>query len=457
MKNKVLTLLCVFFVFSSALCFGVEKTAPKQPKSTKIQAVKAVDIAYVPTLFRVDFALFTKGNEQYVAFYDTAHYMTLAKRILPNGAWDFQRLNSKIKYDSHNFIALYVDSLNYIHVSGNMHVVNLVYFKSSKPGDIHSMQPLHRMVGNLENRVTYPHFIIGPTGQVLYHYRLGSSGDGFEVYNVLNQKTQTWTRFLDKPLIDGGGQTNAYMNGPDRGPDGFYHMIWVWRETPDCSTNHTLSYAKSRDLKTWESADGQKVSIPITMKDSMFIVDPAPVKGGLLNGGSRLSFDSQHRPMIGYYKYDKKGNTQLYMTRFEGGRWHCEQLTNWNFRWDFKGGGSLGSSEVSVERPVMGEKGTIVFPYWQKDEDRMNMIIDEKTLKPIRAEKRHDDMDPILKVTSKFPGMRTRVIYDSNSKAGAKTLYMLRWETLPANRDTMRTGVNPPPFKLQLLELKKSK
>ena len=436
-------------------CKGDDGPTLQNVNSGKLQVQKKVDVANVPTLFSVGFALFTKGNEQYVAYYDTAHVMTLAKRTLPNGVWDFQKLNSKVGYDSHNYITMYVDSYDFIHVSGNMHASNLVYFKSSKPGDIHSMQS-HGMVGNQETKVTYPLFLIGPSGEILYHYRFGSSGDGYEVYNVLNEKTQTWKRFLDKPLIDGGGQTNAYMSGPDLGPDGYYHMIWVWRETPDCSTNHTLSYAKSKDLKTWEGVDGRKVSIPITMKDSMFIVDPTPVKGGLLNGGSRLGFDSEKRPMIGYYKYDAKGNTQLYFTRFENGKWHCEQLTSWNFRWDFQGGGSLGSTEVSVGTPEM-EGSEIMFPYSQKNEGHMKMYINEETLKPIRKEKYVDNLDALRKVTSNFSGMQTRLSSDLNPKTNNNTVYMLRWETLPANRDTMRTGVNPPPFKLQVVELERVK
>ncbi len=31
--------------------------------------------------------------------------------------------------------------------------------------------------------------------------------------------------------------------------DNWYHVWWVWRDTPDCSTNHDLSYMKSPDLK----------------------------------------------------------------------------------------------------------------------------------------------------------------------------------------------------------------
>ena len=50
---------------------------------------------------------------------------------------------------------------------------------------------------------------------------------------------------LDVPLTDGQGLMNAYQSQPTLGPDGWYHLYWVWRDTPDCSTNHDLSYMKS--------------------------------------------------------------------------------------------------------------------------------------------------------------------------------------------------------------------
>jgi len=40
-----------------------------------------------------------------------------------------------------------------------------------------------------------------------------------------NAKERQWKRLLDKPLTDGRGQMNAYMQGPLLGPDGMYHLL----------------------------------------------------------------------------------------------------------------------------------------------------------------------------------------------------------------------------------------
>lgn len=41
---------------------------------------------------------------------------------------------------------------------------------------------------------------------------------------------------------------NAYLHEPVLGPDGLFHLSWVLCNTPDCKTNHDLSYAVSADL-----------------------------------------------------------------------------------------------------------------------------------------------------------------------------------------------------------------
>jgi len=55
-------------------------------------------------------------------------------------------------------VVLGIDKAGYIHVSGNMHAMPMVYFRSRKPYDIGSMEPVHKMTGREESRVTYPNF-----------------------------------------------------------------------------------------------------------------------------------------------------------------------------------------------------------------------------------------------------------------------------------------------------------
>ena len=96
------------------------------------------------------------------------------------------------------------------------------------------------------------------------------------------RKSAQWRRFFDGPLLDGEGERSAYSSGPHRGPDGRFHLLWMWRETPDAMTNHTLSYARSRDLIHWETSSGKPLARPITLANAE-VIDPAKPGEGLIN------------------------------------------------------------------------------------------------------------------------------------------------------------------------------
>lgn len=444
-KVKLLLVAC-------SLCLSFLGTEAQEHNSISIK--KRIDIALVPSDFPVNFALFTKGNRQFVAYYDTLHQMTLATRTLSSEKWSYQPLNTKVPWDSHNYISLFVDNAGYIHVVGNMHSTPLVYFKSSKPWDIHSMKLLP-MTGKEEDVTTYPEFMLGPSKEVIFHYRYGRSGNGYEVFNVLNVDSQKWARLINKPLIDGQGERNAYMQGPLPGPDGYFHLLWVWRETPDCSSNHTLSYARSKDLIHWESVRGEKVGSPITLDDKVLVVDPTPEKGGLINIGIKMGFDSSRRVIIGYHKYDKKGKTQLFLSRYGEGKWNAVCQTDWDYRWDFKGGGTI-ANELLIDSPVLAGKGKVRFAYRRLDGHNGEIIADESTLKTISEQSLTPEYPTNVEtVQSDFPGMLVYKVKDSGFPAKKGTQYILRWEALSPNRDIKREGKLPQPSMLRLYELSK--
>ena len=180
-----------------------------------------------------------------------------------------------------------IDDDGYLHVSGNMHVRPLVYFRSQKPLDASTLVRVAAMTGVAETNVTYPSFFRGPNGEFLFTYRDGHSGEGDQITNIYDLKTQTWKRLIDQPLFDGEGQRSAYPTTPELGPDGFFHIVWVWRDTTSAETSHDPSYARSRDLVHWESSHGEPVKLPITFETGE-IVTPIPVNGGIINGGVKL-------------------------------------------------------------------------------------------------------------------------------------------------------------------------
>jgi hypothetical protein len=436
------------------------------PQAAEVKILEAVPVAKVWSGHPVGFVLCTQGDEQYVAFYDANRDMTLAKRKLDQTQWQFakvpgdqpspfgqQATSTRLGWDSHNSIALAVDAAGQIHLSGNMHNNPLLYFRTQRPGDITSFRRIDRMVGNREDQVTYPRFQNGPDGQLVFIYRDGRSGNGADLYNAYDPKTSVWRRLLDVPLTDGttpvAGQTAyAYSRGPLLGPDGYYHMVWVWRDTPDCETNHSLCYARSRDLVHWENSAGRPFSLPITPITSE-VVDPVPVKGGMINNNTLIGFDAQQRVVLTYHKFDEQGHTQIYNARREADGWKIVPATRWNFRWDFSGEGSI-IFEVHVNPVEVAPDGRLRQTWWSKTEGDGGAYLNAETLQPEESYRAQPYPPQLMQPESKFSEMEVRWAEDQSSSGKPGKQYVLRWETLPANRDEPRTGPLPEPSLLQV-------
>ena len=416
-------------------------------------AFQVLDVAPVWSGHPVGFTLLTHPPHQYVAFYDDQRRMTVANRVLDTTAWHFVRLPETIGWDSHNSVTLTIDDDGYIHLSGNMHCVPLIYFRTTRPYDIDSFERIPKMVGDMEQRCTYPRFFRGAQDELLFTYRDGSSGNGDQIYNVYDLTSQTWRRLLHTPLTSGEGKMNAYLHGPKRGPDGLFHLCWVWRDTPDCSTNHDLSYARSRDLVHWETSGGEALSLPITLQNAE-TVDPVPAGGGIINGNTILGFDSQNRPVISYHKFDAQGNTQIYNARREEDGWNIYQTSQWDYRWEFKGGGAI-PFEIRIGGVRVASDGRLSQKYSHPKYGSGQWLLDETMLKPIGEAPLQSSYPSTLgRVESEFPGMEVRWCSDLGASGEPQVRYVLRWETLRANRDRPRPGALPPPSMLKLYNLR---
>jgi len=112
------------------------------PPARRFQIESSMDIAKVPSGFPVRFCLLTAGKTQYVAYYDELRQMTVASRPLDSNKWTYQVLPSKGAWDSHNYITMAMDGNGDLHVSGNMHCVPLIYFRTETPGDITTLKKL---------------------------------------------------------------------------------------------------------------------------------------------------------------------------------------------------------------------------------------------------------------------------------------------------------------------------
>lgn len=465
---------CLFF---SPLIFA--KASEMKPSTTQESAnptvEQAITVGRIWPAVRVGFCLLTQGDRQYVAYYNADRRMTVAVRSLNDEKFTEFVLPSKSNeppkqvgpsstiqgWDSHNYITMTIDSGGDLHLAGNMHAGALTYFRTDKPGDFTTLRQVDPMVGKPEGHCTYPRFMSGPEGVLLFHYRDGYSGNGQEIYNAYDVQSRTWRRFLDKPLISGLGKSSAYQRGPVFGPDGWYHLIWMWRDTSAVETNHDLSYARSRNLKDWETAGGEPLPLPITINNKNTVIDPVPVKGGLHNSNHQIAFDSKGRAVVSYFKHDPAGNTQAYVARFDGGKWKTHQVSQWEGHHLFSGGGSGASTfGTSLSLGTLRKYGTgklsLPFDHWKAGSG--SLVIDEETLALIEVARSSGKTQrypaDLVKVKSNFPGMLVNWAESLGKPTEAGVQYVLRWETLGTNRDRPREGALPPAGDLVLYKIK---
>jgi len=428
------------FTLLAGLIFWSSPAVSKETSSSLI--LSETRLGQAASASPVGFAFLTERGHQFVAYYDAERRITVAGRQLDGTNWTFfhpagvlvtnrHRDSNVTAWDAHNYLALALDRDGYLHLSGNMHADPLVYYRSRRPLDVTSLERLDRMTGDQEARVTYPVFFKSASGEMLFRYRSGGSGNGSDIYNIYNPDTRAWRHLNAVPVMDGEGQRNAYASVPRPGPDGFFHLVWVWRETPDCSSNHRLSYVRTRDFIHWENSRGGKCPLPITLKTGE-VIDDAQEKHGLINGCFNFAFDAQQRPVVVYHRYDKKRNSQIYAAQpaWLGG-WKISQISDWKFRWDFSGAGSLPAG-IHLGAPELQADGTFVVSYdmpFGPGPGRLRF--EAHTLRSLGALPPAPGLLPEAPPLTGYPGLQRRTAVSS---CEGRT-WLLEWESLPANHD----------------------
>jgi hypothetical protein len=169
----------------------------------------------------------------------------------------------------------------------------------------------------------------------------------------------------------------------------------------------------------------------------------------MINGNTKIGFDAEMRPIVGYHKFDAAGNTQLYNARFENGKWTPHQTSDWTYRWNFSGTGTL-VFEIGLDGVRVEAGGSLVQSWYHKQYGAGAFRLDPATLHSSAT------IDPPLthpkvldRVESNTPGMMVRWSDDKGTGPDPKVRYMIRWETLESNRDMPR-AVIPPPTRLRL-------
>ncbi|MBA7545283.1 hypothetical protein ES705_37649 [subsurface metagenome] len=283
---------------------------------------------------------------QYAAFYDSTGHVVLARRDLGSTNWEIKQTpyTGNIN-DAHCSISIMVDGEGYLHMAWNHHNNPLHYCRSIRPGSLQLTGKLS-MVGSYEDLVSYPEFHKLPSGDLLFFYRHGESGNGNLVVNRYSPSKKSWKRVHDL-LIDGEGQRNAYWQTfVDN--KGSIHLSWVWRESWDVATNHDICYAKSKDGGiSWQNSEGKEYALPITATTAEYACI-IPQRSELINQTSMYA-DSYGRPyIVSYWRPVGTDIPQYRMVYLDDEGWKMKQVSKRKTPFSLSGG---GTKKIPVSRP----------------------------------------------------------------------------------------------------------
>ncbi|WP_165933430.1 BNR repeat-containing protein [Arundinibacter roseus] len=436
-------------LFSLLSLLGVLGLFP-QAQNAFAQSIKyPLLIDSVWTGHPVRFDLLTSNTFQYAAYYNANRQLVVAQRALNDSKWQKTLLPTQVAWDSHNYVTMAMDSDGFLHVSGNMHNVPIIYFRSQKPESISSFDKLP-MTGKHEDRATYPVFFKDQSGTLFFQYRNGGSGDGQTYWNRYDTGTKSWTSLFETPFFDGEKEANAYMTNPKLGPDGYFYIVWMWRLSPLANTNHNLSCIRSKNLVDWENLAGENIPLPVQWRNTRAVVDPVAPWNGLINMGFQISWDKSKLPYISYHKFDNQGISQVFLARWEKDQnhknaWITYQISQWkDFTWELNLNGSLNYS-VSISGITDGEDGKLSVQYAHEKYGHGTWILNRKSLKIEQTLPDSTAKKQMIDSHSSIPqGMTGQKHADKSGD------YWLNWYTLPANRDKPRPAPFPAPAPLFL-------
>ncbi len=321
--------------------------------------------------------LITDRATQYAAFYAADSTLVLAKREIGSDTWTTHRtgLTGRTN-DAHDTIALAVDGEGFLHVAWDHHANTLNYARSVAPGSL-ELGPRQPMTGRHEDSVTYPAFLRLPAGDLLFFYRDGQSGRGNLVLNRYRISNHSWTQ-AQANLIDGEGRRSAYSNATVDGK-GVLHLAWIWRDSPDVSSNHDLCYAKSADGGvTWTTVAGAHQTLPITAATADYALR-IPPNSSLMNSPS-LTVDEQGQPYLAsYWKPAGSDIPQFQLVYRENDQWKTVQVTQRTTPFTLAG---TATKRPPLSRAVIatragGRKAREIYLVYRDDERGGRIIVAE--------------------------------------------------------------------------------
>ena len=265
-------------------------------------------------------AITTYNGYQYAVYWSANRHVAVARKSMASDEWQTLELKD-YRFEVDN--AHYDISLGVSPRDGSLHLSfyqwsSVFNYRKSVPDVLNAPErftwdssvfgPLQNgLQGSIMQPTTYPRFVTEPSGKLLLLLRHGESGAGDSYLYEYDGNNGDWTG-LGK-LVDGlATDINAYFNGLHYDARGRLHASWVWRASPDATTNFDLHYIYSDDDgRTWYNNGGAQIAVtgqaPITQSTEGTRVWNIAQNRGLINqeaqaidGDGRVSMLMSHMP-----------------------------------------------------------------------------------------------------------------------------------------------------------------
>lgn len=280
--------ISIYILVISCAAGAVPSAVKIQDTVVDTQALTLSGGSWGDTINGVSFqqdAVVTDNGRQYVAYYNIAGHVCVARRQLPGGEWEKLELTDYLfeGNDSHNVISMGIcPNDGTIHLAFDHHNETL-HYRVSQTGVTTNPETVtwdanlfnntrnYLEAGKSVSTVTYPRFWQTPQGNLQMCYRVGGSGSGDIILVDYNAAQGSWentrmvfSRYGSYSDVCGTSTSrNAYLNYPGYGPDGTLHVTWTWREGSG-GTNHDICCAYSPDGgTTWYNNAGPQQQINI--------------------------------------------------------------------------------------------------------------------------------------------------------------------------------------------------
>jgi hypothetical protein len=163
--------------------------------------------------------------------------------------------------------------------------------------------------------------------------------------------------------------------------------------------------------------------------------------------------------MVSYHKLDHDGHMQIYVARFQEGRWRLHCITKWNKNIAFSGRGAMPFIGIRISELKTLGPDKFIIRYRHRDYGSGRIALNEETLRPVKGNARIGSEHPeeLTEPTLPFKGVSVRISSDLGGPDKRETKYLLRWETLGAHHDRPRDPPLPPASPLTLVTLRRDK